>query len=475
MQQRTLELRDDIKFLEPKKPEMEDLVVIGRNFRCGDQADFIRTPVITITPEEPKKKLLKDPDERIALKIQDREFVLEKGHHFEKLSQEQTEKLRESKEDSNIKKYAYSVFESNRVYKILSKKAKSITWSLTFETHHNELHERKLILENKGVQIVNVDWRNVTPTLLSLPIPDRFDSCFFFNKNPISILPGQKVEVPIWFRSHRSTVATEIWKLLVEPRIYPGTLRLRLWATSSGDNSRLRDVNNIGSVKTYLAHRVRDSRVHEIVQEIFLTSTNERFVDDVPYDMFFLEADVFRARNPTYFYNSILVNELKEMYKNATSSSEDWNLTLEDLRSNLLAIGDSNARREKMIRFREICFKSLQPTNFYTRSSCSKEKMVYLLLCTFFNRFEDESHFVMTRCCSGEESDDIDEGDASGRLRNASICGFGEDESEGDSMFRSRNTPVYREALNIRINCLLCETMGSICAAVDTDDYFNKE
>lgn len=468
LRKRTTELKRGLQLLEPKKPELDSLIVVGKKFGCGDQKQtFVRTPVITITPPDKRKNLLNDPDSRIVLKIQDREFALENGRHFEKLTRKQTDELRESGDVLDEQKYAYSVFDSECAYRILPKKTKTITWCLNFQTEGDDLCERRFILENKGVQTVSLDWRNVTPEFLSFPVIPKFDSRrFFFNTNRVTILPGQKIEVPIWFRSERPFVATETWKILVEPKVYPGAFRLRLWATSSGEKLRLREEKDSDALRCHLRRRVCISMIRDILEDVLLAATSDRIMEDVPYEMYFLESDIFQARNPTYFYNSVLVEELKRMYEDTVPEEElkDWNMSLEDLRSNLRSIEDPNLRRSGLIRFQQLCDQCLRRSCVYDRPVCSKERMTYWLLCAFFNEFEVESEFAINRCCTKTVTEKSDEEEETL-----------EEEMGNEIFFTAQNLLVYREVFYVRIYCLLCDTVNRICAAIDTHDYFNKD
>ncbi|OXU22712.1 hypothetical protein TSAR_009060 [Trichomalopsis sarcophagae] len=466
LRKRTTELKRELQLLEPKKPELDSLVVVGKKFGCGEQEQtFVRIPVITITPPEKRKKLLSDPDSRIVLKIQDREFALENGRHFEKLTREQTEELREEN-DLDENKYAFSVYDSVYAYRILPKKTKTITWSLNFQSMADELCERRLVLENKGVQTVSLDWRNATPEFLPFSVGPKFESRrFFFNKNRVTILPGQKIEIPIWFRSEKALVATETWKILVEPKVYPGALRLRLWATSSGEKLRLREEKDSEALRCHLRRRVCISAIRDILEELLLAATSDRITDNVPYNMYFLESDIFQARNPTYFYHFVLVEEFKKMYEGTISEEglKDWNLSLEDLRLNLRRIEDSNLRRTLLIRFQQLCDQCLRRSYLYDRPVCSKEKMTYWLLCAFFNEFEIESDFAINRCCSTIVTDNSEEEETL------------EKEMGSEILITAENLLVYREVFYVRIHCLLCDTINRICAAIDTHDYFNKD
>ncbi|KAJ8668369.1 hypothetical protein QAD02_010032 [Eretmocerus hayati] len=468
LRERKSYLKRDIQFVEPRKAEMDDLMVIGRNFGAGDEEPMIRTPVISITHEEPGLNLLDNPEERMALKIQDREFILEKGRFFEKLSVEETERLVDNKEDKNTKKYAYSVFESNRLYRILPKKIVPLTFNLNFHSQDGESSEQEFTFENKGVRTVKIDWRNATKITPSLSIIKNLDSRFFFNKNQIVILPGQKVDIKIWFHCKRPILTTETWKLLIEPKIYPGDIMLRLFATCSGETWKSHRLNSSLAIKEDLARRVRDSTINEIIEELLVASTIEKIPDDIPYHTFFLEAEIFEARNPGYRYDSVLVNELKQLYQSVFNEEEEtisWDLTLMELRSILLTVQNISLRRDMLTRFRDICFDLMRPNTTYTRKVCSSRSMAYQLLGSFLNRFEIESYLVAKNCgLVLEDQDDSEE----------AIPECGETCSDVSEIFY-HDSVVYREMFYVKIYCLLRSTVERICCAVDDHHYFNQD
>jgi hypothetical protein len=462
LHKRLTELKKEIKILEPKKPDTDNLIVIGKNFQCKNKAKFIRLPVITITSDDNSKKLLNYPDERIALKIEDREFILERGRYFEKLTHDETIRLRQSKQDLNTNKYAYSVFDTNHVYKILLNKMKPIMWTINFEVEGDELCQRKFTLMNKGIQTISIDWRNVTPKSTSFTISNRIENFFYFNKNPISILPGQKAEVVIWFRSEQSTVASETWNLLIEPKIYPGILSLRLWGTSNGSDLKLREDKNSARIKNQLQRNVGYSIVQDVIENVFLASTSERTLKEIPYNKLFLETNIFHARNPAHFYNSILIIELKCLYKNAMDK-EDWSLMLKELHMILLKLKDVKIRNQMILRFNDICNECLRPNVLYQPPIFPKRQLVYWLLCTFFNKFEDESNFIFNKCYNQIKYNDLYEDE------NVSEGEKNETEYSNTNV----NLSLYYEVLYVRIYSLMCETVNRIYAAIDSEMYSN--
>ncbi|XP_014216098.1 uncharacterized protein LOC106644909 [Copidosoma floridanum] len=461
LQQRTLELTEEMQFLEKKKPEIEDLMVVGKNMQCTEPKEsFVRIPVITVTPPDAKKELLHNPDDRATVKIQDKEFILEKGRHFERLSLEQSRKVQEAQEDIDNKKYAYSIFEFERVCRILPKKAKSITWSLTFQSNGCDICTRYVTLENSGIYVIKIHWRKEPIPSTRFSKPSCTNSSFFFNKNHITILPGQKIKFPIWFFSERPSTATETWKLVLEPKIYPGNLYLRLWGISCAEKWKQQQQMQYEGIKAFLRVRVRDSWVRQIVDEVIHRATTQHHLDCVPYSCFFLEPDVFQARNPGYFYRSLLVDELKELFRETMGCHTDhWNLSLADLRSILLKIEDPNMRRIRLERFREICLECFRPITLYAQDHPSKEKLVYWLLCGFCNRFEEESRKVIGALYSETKLDYEDNG---------------YEEGASDDDLASETLFLYHEVFYVRIYHLLGETISRACAAIDSHDYFNK-
>lgn len=460
-------MKREIESLEAKQPETENLIILGKNFDCSEIETLTRVPVITITPDESKRNPLRDPDDRAALKIVDREFVLESARHFEKLTQEETQLLQLSNEDTNGKKYVYSPFDSDCLYEILPKRCKPITWALNFLAKDDELCERIFCIENRGVRVVHVEWREATPNFLPISLPERVESRFFFNKSRVSILPGQKIEIPVWFRADQPIVTTETWKLVVDPKIYPGTLLLRLWATSFGENYKLQQERQVTSMKALLERRVQKSTIRQIIDDLILTATTESSEDDVPYEMYFLESELFQARNPGYYYKSTLIGELKQMHENITDEQDSWNLLLDNLRSILMKLQDPIVRREKFLRFQMICQECLIPDLYYNRPRPSKQRLVYLLFCMFFNRFEDEDTYVMRCCCRENIMDDENEEELARGIPET-------DDTESEVFITGRNLEIYREAMYIRIYCLLRDTIDRVCVIIDSCEFFNK-
>ncbi|XP_058795077.1 MYCBP-associated protein-like [Phymastichus coffea] len=470
LKHRRAQLQGAMKHLEPKQPETEELMIIGRNGDCREEKDLVvRIPLIVIVPDEPERALLNDPDDRAALSIQNREFVLESSRHFEKLSADETQRLRQTNQDSNGEKYVYAPFDCERVYQILPEKCKSVTWTLHFQAHCGDTTERKLCMENRGVRVVHVEWRKATaPGGSPLAVAERVDSRFFFDKGRLTIPPGQRVQVPIWFRSRRPVVTTETWRLVVDPTVYPGTLLLRLWAVASGEKGQLERDARYESVRALLRRRARDAAIREIIDDLIASASVESSRDDdVPYEAYFLESELFQARNPGYHYKSLLVDELRRMHEDATGE-RNWNLLLGGLRSSLVKLDDPIERREKLARLQAVCRECLLPDFYYARPRASEKRLVYWLLCMFANRFEDEDDYVARCCCRGVGADDASE--------EATVVNELSEAEDGHSQVYvdGRNLEIYQQALFIRIHCLLGQTIDNVCLVVESCRLFGK-
>ncbi|KAL7295277.1 hypothetical protein TKK_0011413 [Trichogramma kaykai] len=457
----------------PSNLSCRSLAVIGKAFTPPDyDKKVLRLPVITVTEPERKRPLLQDPDSRAVLLIRDRELVAEGGRFFERLSRVRTEKLKRSKKDQHAKKYAYSVYDSH-VYKIFGKEPPPIVWTVHFHSKGDEICKKFLRIENKGVKIMTFDWLSSSPDCFPDMPYRRIDSCFFFDKTSFKIYPGQVLDFRVLFHSKKSRVASELWTLQIQPQIYPSPIQVRLWGMSEGLDEIKRENDKIEEVTEKLELLVRDSITRELANALIDMATSCPLIDETPYDLFFLERDIFRSLNRRHHYKSVQINELKFMWQETIDdeATSEWNLDLADLRAALLKIEDPLLQRDMLKRFGALCDELLLPDDTYTQPRGSSRQMVYWLLGEFFNEFETTSHSVWHGCrllpprddhCEEEEEDE-----GEGEEEAATACGESDEE-------KAAHLRLYHETMHMRIYALLCRTINQVCHALESDNLYNK-
>ena len=453
MKQRSEEASKAVRALEfQHRPSLEDLVVLGKQLRSCVAAAPPRSPVVTISrAAEPRcKDCLNEPEERVALAIRGREFVAERGRCFERLSANESEAARRAGE-----RLVPSVLDGDQLYRPLASGSPAITWSLSFEGEGAQLCRKVFSLHNRGVRTLSVEWRAATRDS-ELPLAQSLTSSFVFDKRRACILPGQSLHVPVCFRANDGALAVETWSLLVEPRVYPGALLLRLFGTSVGSHRGTRQRRALLDAQTRLAHRLRNSLVRGLLEELLLAATSEPLAQPVPYGRFFLEAEVFRARNPGHRYCASLVEEARLLWR--AVSDDPWSLSMGELRARLLRMNRPLERRAGLERLRRVSDAMLGLSEPREGPSGGGQRAVYRLLCGLFNRFEEEGELALASCGSGDSS-----------LRQEDDMWAGELEEDADAGQARALPALCGETLRVRIRSLLGETVDRACAALDAE------
>lgn len=113
----------------------------------------------------------------------------------------------------------------------------------------------------------------------------------------------------------KSSIIVSLWGICEEPSRFP---------------TRMVDFED------YLDVRYRNSVVREIIDELWQRIESPP-PQVPPYALYFLESEVFSAKNPTFSYHHEIVEELKDMFHDVVRS-DPWAVSLSDLQKHLLQV-----------------------------------------------------------------------------------------------------------------------------------------
>ncbi|KYN13244.1 PREDICTED: MYCBP-associated protein-like [Trachymyrmex cornetzi] len=443
---RKLELAEKIALLVPKEPEMATLAIQGHAYQ-KKKLPLLRIPPITITESEDEPH--EDADQAVILKIQDREFVWQKF-----------------------------LFRTKPV------DTDPIIWSLTFTSKTDKQIEKEIILENKGTHVIEYHWRYSPFRMYGMTF-EKHGSRFFFNKTKGLILPGQIVKIKVWYRSKTCGVFTEYWRFITDPKLSSSTFMFRFWGyTTDTRNIELTDHQMIDE---YLNRCIRDSTIRSIIEEILDRVEHSEPLEPF-YKMLISQNDLFASLNSCYHYHPNIVMQLQKIYSDVTGeSTSTWNLSLDSLRDILLQIEDTNYKRDMLARFNELCKQSLRPRLFESDVEYyNKYNVVYNILCSFANLFENESELVKRSLIREETTMPIEVKQKltplSQRSNNSlqELCSktlndqpetiLVQEENESFGL----NLQLYKEIFFIHIYKALEEAIERICASIDSFHRLNE-
>ena len=474
---RKQQLSRAIKSIQSKEPETSKLFIKGTSLAPKETGasrfSFSKIAEPEVNTPRPSKKLNRHED--IALKIQDREIKFSLKSKAEQISD--------------------------------NKSSNEYTWSLIFESSGFNIDECKIRLENTGSSTISYSWHYGSSNSTLIPLKPR-NSPFFFNKNKNLILPKQTVVLRVWFRSQVPCSYTEFWTLVTDPKLCSVPLVFRFWGCCSSQMKLFNgddEAPDFKSIDRYLDRCIRDKIIHEIIKTILDNVHQRPELPSPAYRTLFVERQIFQAKNPSHFYHPELVQQFREIYDNATTNdSPPWSLSLKDLRDVLLQLKSVELRSEALTRFREICIHSLKPSLHIPLGS-TERSMVYNLLCSFANKFEEESEYVKIKCTRGESAMRISSDTLGDVSRSTSVSRISQSSatsgrksrkisrlglstrprttnsktSISPSTNREIDVPIsqrmsdrqcllYKEVFYVRIREGLANTIEEICAVIDT-------
>ncbi|KAI4484027.1 hypothetical protein M0804_007483 [Polistes exclamans] len=346
------------KSLIIERPQTKELLIRGKTVE-EESRKLLKIPIITITePEEDEQ--FSHSDSVIILKIQDREIVQRSFNH-----------------------------RCNE---------KPIEWNFIFRGMINQRSEQMITFENKGNTVIHYHWRDSSFRSNFRYFFKQHDTPFYFNKTDGIILQGQIIRLNIFYLPRRSNVYTETWRLFTNPKLCECPLIFRFWSCAIETNENISNCLNISNIDFYLNRRIRDSIIRDIVETI-INDVDYKKPPEPAYVSLFMENYIFNVKNPYYYYHTNLILEFRKIYcENVDAPAVTWNLSLNDLRGILLLIKNSERRQQMLLRFNNLCKLSLKPSLISNHVNDRKHITVYNLLCSFANRFEIETEFVINNC-----------------------------------------------------------------------------
>lgn len=441
---RRLELAREIALLLPKEPEMATLAIRGRSF--GKRKPERRVPPIIIRSkldDIPESYPASADRERAILRIQDREFVRQRGDTVSEETQPADD---------------------------------SIVWSLIFESKIDQRVEKEIVLENKGSRVIAYHWRDSSFHSSNVTL-ERRASPFFFNKTKGLVLLGQTVRIKVWYLSRKRGVFTESWRLVTEPRLDSSAFVVRLWGCTS--DTKYPELADRRAIDEYLGRCTRDSTIHAIIEEI-ASSAMENGIPEPKIRMLLSPSDYFCCQNVSYYCHPTIVMRLQNAYcEISLECGEAWNLSLDSMRDCILIIEDLNYKRELFALFNELCKENLRPElSLVEEIRCSKYDTVYNLLCVFANLFDDISEFARKTCPTpGDLATDRRKSLQHSSQRSKNDSSEVHDEKAMQDRPRETtpteetsdsNLQLYAETLFIRIYKALEDAVERICISIDS-------
>ncbi|XP_052073904.1 MYCBP-associated protein-like isoform X2 [Mytilus californianus] len=323
LEKRKKELGKYIKELDPHKPEFDALEIIGTN--------------------QPQ---MKRPESEV-------EFVHEDRMSLDDLDDQDIDAEKEPGDQTNQNVFGPSLNFAGQPARWIGdgysyQGQVGIEGRVTFETYSGDRVTSYLYIVNDGTTAVYYDWKK-------LPKDNPFDLVhqqvqrFYFNNSSGVILPGETMKFPFVFKSPNAGVFTEQWKFETRPVLCGGAsliVTLRGIALQEDKFQKERE---------QLERDLQQKQAEQIVRNILHNIINGIKIQDrppSPVDAYITEEEIFSRNNPKLFYTHDAVQALKQLYAEINPEEKEdriWDLSVEDLKDELMAMDDDDERKEDFL------------------------------------------------------------------------------------------------------------------------------
>ncbi|CAH8452664.1 unnamed protein product [Dicrocoelium dendriticum] len=184
---------------------------------------------------------------------------------------------------------------------------------VAFETTDPRMQTKHLDLHNNGTTLIYYEWTRV-PEVDSFHIDHSELRRFYFDFRPKVIKPGEKLRIPITFRSTREGIFKESWRLQSQPILNaasPVQVRLHgisVWAEHYQFVS-LRKMSPITEIEKEAAYRIAYNILNHLVSQLRHPEPTVK-----PIDFSKTEECAFRKQNPEMHYHHNIIRKLTNMY-----------------------------------------------------------------------------------------------------------------------------------------------------------------
>ncbi|XP_077993073.1 MYCBP-associated protein-like isoform X1 [Glandiceps talaboti] len=222
---------------------------------------------------------------------------------------------------------------------------------VTFEAFAGERTTSFLELVNDGTTTIYYDWKlipksNPLETILSGNVQR-----FYFNTSSGVLLPGDTLKFPFVFKSPNAGIFTETWQLITRPALNGGSalqVTMRAVALQEDKNKKIRN-----EIERELSHKQAEMTIRRIVDDLVEgIRTPDRARS--PVDAYITDEEVFERLNPGMHYTNEVVSELRQLYLEQFDEEEregkEWDLSIDNMKKEFLEVEDDEKREDILMR-----------------------------------------------------------------------------------------------------------------------------
>ncbi|XP_030841548.1 MYCBP-associated protein isoform X2 [Strongylocentrotus purpuratus] len=225
---------------------------------------------------------------------------------------------------------------------------------VTFEAFAGVRTTSHLELVNDGTTTIYYDWKKI-------PKLNPFEGCstpriqrFYFNTSSGVLLPGESLRFPFVFKSPNAGIFTESWQLDTRPVVCGGgALQVTLRGVALQEDKNLKQRKDIEEELFAKQAQVAVRRIlEELVDGI---RTPERAHS--PIDAYITDEETFERLNPGMHFANEVVSQLKQLHVEQFDEEEredkEWDLDVSKMKREFLAIEDEEMREDLLNRMNQ--------------------------------------------------------------------------------------------------------------------------
>lgn len=223
-----------------------------------------------------------------------------------------------------------------------------------FEANVGDRITSYLNICNDGTTAIYFSWKKIPKAnVLGTKLAGQTQRFYFDSKSGV-ILPGDTLNFPFVFKSPSAGIFTETWELMTKPTLCGGDpIRITLRGVAIEDDI-YKDARQ--QIEQELAHREAVEAAARILDEILDgVRTPERARS--PVDAYITEEEIFGRANQGMYFQDEIVQELKQLYAQLEQETE-WDLSLQSLQQKIMSVEDGD-ERESLLQTLNSCISTL--------------------------------------------------------------------------------------------------------------------
>ncbi|CAG9859406.1 unnamed protein product [Phyllotreta striolata] len=316
-------IRKKMRFLEPHRPKLSELMVTGTSI--GGNKEAKQGGCLPVCP---KDSCTKRQECRVNTVVSKHEpHVTEVCHNCLEMT-------------TAIHSIPMIGLKINGNAVTLASKKESLKLIFLFQSDVIPLvpMEKLVVLENMGSTTLRIHFKKKKkfPIFGDIIPYRRQSSPFFFNKNEIILLPFQTIQLPIWFKTPKIGNFNETWNVSTLPECCNHPIYFFL----QGIVQIRENIQKEQQIKSMIEARTRYTLVNEMIMNLIEDTKSEQ---QPTLTYYYTEKDLFESINmekwgvvtrPKYFYVKDVVNKLKELYETVKKADDPpvWDLSLQTLK-----------------------------------------------------------------------------------------------------------------------------------------------